>query len=309
MGTDCTGLRGSRLFPASSANQKTGGSSRHGKEHSMNIWIIALVATTGLCLLFAGVYVIARRMDNYGIVDIAWSYSFGGLALFLALVAEGWFLRRWVLAALVLVWSVRLGTHLYRRVIGHHPLEDRRYVEMRRLWSADFAARMFRFFQMQAVSIVLLGLPFFLAMSNRVVGFHPLEIIGISLWVVAVLGEAVADAQLAAFKKQTTRSESVCDVGLWRYSRHPNYFFEWLIWVSYFVFAVSSPWGWTSVIAPAGILYLLLRVTGIPMTEEQAVISKGDAYRRYQRTTSPFIPWFPKTALTPDAAESRPENC
>lgn len=275
----------------------------------MNIWLLALLAVAGLCLLFAGVYAIARRMNNYGIVDIAWSYSFGALAVFLALFSEGWTPRRWVLAALVLIWSTRLGTHLYKRVMGHHPLEDRRYLELRRLWSADFASRMFRFFQMQAGSIVLLGVPFFLAMRNPAEGFHPLELTGIGLWLVAILGEAVADAQLAAFKRRTEEPKAVCNVGLWRTSRHPNYFFEWLIWVSYFVFALGSPWGWVSIIAPAGILYLLLRVTGIPMTEEQAVRSKGDAYRRYQRSTSPFVPWFPKIVSTSDAAESRPENC
>jgi steroid 5-alpha reductase family enzyme len=271
----------------------------------MNSWVLALVATAGLCILFAGVYTIARLMDNYGIVDIAWSYSFGVLAVFLAFFAEGWSQRRWVLTALVLVWSLRLGTHLYRRVMGHHPLEDRRYVEMRRLWSADFAARMFRFYQMQAVSIVFLGLPLFLAMRNKVVGFHPLEIAGIALWVFAIMGEATADAQLSAFKKQAADSKSVCDVGLWRYSRHPNYFFEWLIWVSYFIFAVGSAWGWTSILAPATILYLLLRVTGIPMTEEQAVRTKGDAYRQYQRTTSSFVPWVPKTLPNPDNQSAR----
>ena len=86
----------------------------------------------------------------------------------------------------------------------------------------------------------------------------------------------------------------MCDAGLWRYSRHPNYFFEWLIWVVFFVFALASPRGWVAVIGPASILYLLLRVTGIPLTEEQSLRSKGEAYRRYQRTTSPFVPWFPK---------------
>ena len=86
----------------------------------------------------------------------------------------------------------------------------------------------------------------------------------------------------------------VCEAGLWHYSRHPNYFFEWLIWVAYFVFALASPWGWAAVIGPASILFLLLRVTGIPLTEEQSLRSKGDAYRRYQQTTSAFVPCFPK---------------
>jgi steroid 5-alpha reductase family enzyme len=108
---------------------------------------------------------------------------------------------------------------------------------------------------------------------------------------VAVAGEAIADAQLASFKRNPGDEGRVCDTGLWRYSRHPNYFFEWLVWVAYFVFALASPWGWIAAIGPASILFLLLRITGIPLTEQQAVRSKGDAYRRYQQTTSAFVPW------------------
>jgi steroid 5-alpha reductase family enzyme len=119
----------------------------------------------------------------------------------------------------------------------------------------------------------------------------------------AITGEALADAQLAAFKRDAANRGRVCEAGLWRYSRHPNYFFEWLIWVAYFVFAVGSPWGWVALIGPASILYLLLRVTGIPMTEEQSLRSRGDAYRRYQRTTSAFIPWLPKK---PEASDQKP---
>jgi steroid 5-alpha reductase family enzyme len=110
---------------------------------------------------------------------------------------------------------------------------------------------------------------------------------------VAIAGESLADAQLAAFKRRAAKGQ-VCDAGLWRYSRHPNYFFEWLVWVAYFLFALGSPHGWLAFVGPASILFLLLRVTGIPLTEEQSLRSKGDAYRRYQRTTSAFVPWFPK---------------
>jgi steroid 5-alpha reductase family enzyme len=85
-----------------------------------------------------------------------------------------------------------------------------------------------------------------------------------------------------------------CRVGLWRYSRHPNYFFEWLIWIAFFVFALGSPYGWITVYCPLLMLYFLLRVTGIPATEEQALKSRGEAYRECQRTTSVFVPWFPK---------------
>jgi steroid 5-alpha reductase family enzyme len=118
----------------------------------------------------------------------------------------------------------------------------------------------------------------------------------------------LADAQLNAFKRRPDKSSPVCDVGLWRYSRHPNYFFEWLIWVAYFLFAAASPWGWLGILSPVAILFLLLKVTGIPMTEEQAVRSKGDAYRRYQKTTSAFVPWFRKTISSTGDATPRPRQ-
>lgn len=260
----------------------------------MSAPLLIVVALAGLCLLFAGVYRIARRLDNYGVVDIAWSYAFAVLAAFYALAAPGWLPRRALIGAMAGLWSLRLGTHLYRRVMGHHPVEDGRYVQLRKDWAGNFARKMFGFFQLQAASVVLLGVAFVLPALNSAPQFHPLEITGAGLWLVALAGESLADAQLAAFKRDPANKGRVCDVGLWRFSRHPNYFFEWLVWVAYFVFALASPWGWLAVIGPASILYLLLRVTGIPLTEEQAVRSKGDAYRRYQQTTSAFVPWLPR---------------
>ena len=260
----------------------------------MSTLLLVLVATAALCAGFAAIYAIARRMDNYGIVDIAWSYAFGVLALFYAAAARGWLPRRLLIATLVVLWSLRLGTHLYIRVIGHHPTEDGRYQEMRQRWSANFAQKMIVFYQQQAVSVVILGLPFLLIARNPSPHFHPLEIAGTVLWLIAILGESTADSQLKSFKKNPSNKGKVCDIGLWACSRHPNYFFEWCIWVAYFIFACASPWGWLSVICPAAMLYLLLRVTGIPMTEEQSLRSRSDAYRDYQRRVSSFVPWFPK---------------
>jgi steroid 5-alpha reductase family enzyme len=256
----------------------------------MNAWILALIATATLCAGFALLHALARRIDNYGIVDIAWSYAFGALAAFYALFGIGWPVRRALIAAMVVVWSGRLGTHLAIRVAKHHPHEDTRYAQLRRDWAGNFNAKMFGFFQLQAASVVLLGIAFLLVTRNPAPALHPAEIAGAILWLFAISGEALADAQLAAFKRDPANRGQVCDRGLWRYSRHPNYFFEWLIWVAYFVFALGSPWGWVAVIGPAGMLYLLLRVTGIPMAEEQSLRSKGDAYRRYQDATSAFIP-------------------
>jgi steroid 5-alpha reductase family enzyme len=260
----------------------------------VNAPALLLCALAALCGAFAVLFGVARRMDNYGIVDIAWSYAFGALAGFYALAGPGWPVRRALIAALAVVWSARLGTHLFIRVMGHHPVEDGRYVQLRKDWVANFAAKMFGFFQMQAGSVVVLGAAFLIACVNPAPALHPLEFAGAALWLLAISGEALADAQLAAFKRDAANRGRVCDVGLWRYSRHPNYFFEWLIWVAFFIFALASPWGWVAIVGPASILWLLLRVTGIPMTEEQSLRSRGDAYRRYQQTTSAFVPWFPK---------------
>ena len=253
-----------------------------------------LLALAGLGGAFAGVYLLARRLDNYGVVDVAWSYAFAVLALFYAAAASGWPARRWLLAAMVTLWSVRLGTHLFVRVAWHHPVEDARYAALRRDWNADFAFRMFRFFQYQALSVVVLGVGFLISARNPATGFHPLEIAGAALWILAVAGEAVADAQLAAFKRDPANRGRVCDRGLWGWSRHPNYFFEWLVWVAFFLFALPSPGGWSALIGPVVILYLLLRVTGVPLAEQQSLRSKGDAYRRYQESTSVFFPRPPR---------------
>ncbi len=260
----------------------------------MSALALILTALAALCIAFALLYFLARHLDNYGIVDVAWSYAFAALTSFYALAGPGWPVRRALIAALAVVWSLRLGTHLAIRVIGHHPTEDGRYVQLRRDWAGVFAPKMFGFFQLQAGTVVLLGAAFVLAAVNPAPALHPLEYAGAALWLLAISGEALADAQLARFKRDPSNKGKVCNVGLWHYSRHPNYFFEWLIWVSFFVFALGSPSGWIAIIGPASILYLLLRVTGIPLTEEQSLRSRGDAYRRYQQTTSAFIPWFPK---------------
>ncbi|MBX3737652.1 MAG: DUF1295 domain-containing protein [Candidatus Didemnitutus sp.] len=260
----------------------------------MTAVVLASVALAALCPAFAGLYLVARRLDNYGIVDVAWSYAFAPVAWFYAAAGPGWLPRRLLVAALVTLWAARLGTHLLRRVASHHPVEDGRYVQLRRDWAGHFAPKMFGFVQLQAGSIVLLALPFLLPVVNATPAFLAVEIAGLALWLCALAGETIADAQLAAFKRDPANRGCVCDVGLWRYSRHPNYFFEWLVWVAYALFALGSPWGWLGLVAPASILFLLLRVTGIPLTEEQSLRSKGDAYRRYQQTTCAFVPWFPR---------------
>jgi steroid 5-alpha reductase family enzyme len=252
--------------------------------------ILAAWALAAFCVLFGLCRVVAGRIDNYGIIDVLWSYSFALLVLGIAFFSDGWPVRRALIAAMVCAWSVRLGTHVLLRVIKHHPEEDARYAQLRKTWGQGFSLKMTGFFQLQAASVIFLGIPFFAICRNDAEQLSPFEVAGALVWLIAVAGEALADHQLAAFKQRPASRGRVCDEGLWRYSRHPNYFFEWCIWMGFFIFACGSPWGWVGIASPACILYLLLSVTGIPMTEEQSLRSKGDAYRRYQAVTSAFVP-------------------
>lgn len=265
----------------------------------MSVLDVVLIATAGTLLVFAGAFIFAERIDNFSIVDVVWSYAFGAITVWYALAGPGWRPRRVVIAGAVLLWSVRLGTHLAARVRAHHPTEDGRYVTMRREWGAQLGPRMFRFYMIQALSVVILALPFLVVCVNARVGFVPLEIIGLCVCVMGVVGEATADAQLARFRRDAVNRGRVCDVGLWNYSRHPNYFFEWTIWIGFWLMAcVAGAWGFATIVSPLIILYLLLRVTGIPLAEAQSLQSRGEAYRRYQRMTSAFVPLPHRRAAT-----------
>lgn len=255
----------------------------------MNFLLItALLA--GLLATFAFAYLVARRIDNYSIVDVVWSYAFAGVALVAATALDGWAPRRWLLAALVGLWSLRLGTHLLRRIAAHHPQEEGRYVTLRERWKARFASTMFGFYLLQAVFVLLLAWPCVLIAARAETAFGAWEALGAALVLGAWVGEGIADRQLKAFRQHPANRGAVCDRGLWRYSRHPNYFFEWLIWVGFFLIALPAPHGWLAALSPLLMLWLLLKVSGVPPTEEQSLRTRGDAYRAYQRRTNRFFP-------------------
>lgn len=252
---------------------------------------LSLIACCGIMFM---VWLWAVRIKNGGVVDIFWSYNFPVIAAILALIAEGFPLRVYLICGMVILWGLRLGTHLGNRVLGHIDEEEGRYAQLRKDWAPHEDRRLFWFFQAQAMSNVLLAIPFFIITANIGTQLSVFEYAGLVLWILALTGEALADWQLDQFKKKPENKGKVCDIGLWNYSRHPNYFFEWLIWMSYFVFALGSPYGYIAIVSPAIILYLLLNVTGIPATEEQSIRSKGELYKKYQKTTSAFVPWFKK---------------
>jgi steroid 5-alpha reductase family enzyme len=242
---------------------------------------------------FAITWLISVKIRNYGLLDVAWSYGVAILAPIYAVAGPGFAMRKWAITAIGVAWSLRLGTYILLRVIGHHPTEDARYETLRTKWPGP--GMFLVFFEIQAVLVVIFSLPFLFAAFNTTQNLSSLEIAGLMLAVLSLCGESVADRQMKSFKSDRGSKGKVCQRGLWAYSRHPNYFFEALFWWGIFIFALGSPWGWITIVCPLLMLWFLLKVTGIPLTEEHSVKSKGDAYREYQRTTSAFIPWFKKT--------------
>ena len=253
-----------------------------------------IMGTTSVCGLMLILWLIHLPLRNAAIVDAGWAGGLALLGVIYAATAGGYPLRALLIAAMAALWGLRLAAFLlFTRVIGHP--EEGLYVQLRREWGGNLLLKFFLFFQFQALLCILLSAPFLLAALNPQPHLAVFEYAGTALWLVAWIGEFLADSQLQSFKSNSANRGTTCRAGLWRYSRHPNYFFEWLVWVAFAVFAMGSPYGYLAVFAPFLMLFFLFRVTGIPATEAQALRTKGDDYRRYQQTTSGFVPWFPRS--------------
>lgn len=242
------------------------------------------------------VYVIREVYSSQkkaNIVDVAWAVAFMASSWAYLFIGSGYAPKRWLMALMVTVWAVRLGKHLFERYVDQP--EDVRYAGLRSEWGGDSSNLLFlMMFLMQGSMVVILSTPFLIVSHNATAVWSGWELLGFLLWAVGVAGESASDFQLAQFKADPQNAGKVMNKGFWRYSRHPNYFFEWVLWLGFFFFAFPSQGGWFALISPVFIFCLLTRGSGVPLTELQALQSKGDAYRDYQRVTQPFFPWFPK---------------
>ena len=243
-----------------------------------------------LAALMAALWLRQLRTRNATAVDAAWSTGMGILAVSFALLADGAPSRRVLVGTLAAVWAGRLAWYLISdRVLGRP--EDGRYRAMRDAWGRRAPFFFFVFYQGQAIVATLFAIPILAAMRGGPVDAWAAA--GTAVWLAAVLGEATADRQLSRFRADPAHRGRTCREGLWRYSRHPNYFFEWVHWFSYVAIGRGV---WPTWIGPVVMLLFLFRLTGIPFTERQAIKSRGDDYRAYQKETSVFFPWFPKHA-------------
>jgi len=260
-----------------------------------------VVMALSLSALMAMAWVAQQRTGNSGWVDTVWTLSVGIVGAAGALWPVGGAVpisRQWLVATLVAVWALRLAGHIGIRTAAG--TDDPRYVALASEWGASARRRMFFFLQAQALGSIPLVLAIFVAAHAPRGSLRPQDLLGALILVAGIVGEASADAQLRCFRTDPTNKRKVCDVGLWRWSRHPNYFFEWLCWLAYPVIAISIdaplgyPWGWASLLAPIAMYWFLVHVTGIPPLEQQMLRSRGERYRDYQSRTSRFFPLPPR---------------
>jgi steroid 5-alpha reductase family enzyme len=271
----------------------------------MNLLCLEALAgiAVSLSILMAFAWMVQQRTGNSGWVDTIWTFAVGitgaGSALW-PVDGAAPNTRQWLVAALVAIWSLRLGVHIAVRSAGI--TDDPRYAAFANEWGVDSPRKMFVFLQNQGLGSIPLAFAIFVAAR------FPSDVLRLQDWLGALIlfagiaGEALADAQLNRFRGNAANKGLVCDVGLWRWSRHPNYFFQWLGWLAYPVIAISPnyplsyPWGWATLLAPVFMYWILVHVTGIPPLEAQMLRSRGGRYRDYQSRTSAFFP-RPKKGL------------
>jgi steroid 5-alpha reductase family enzyme len=253
----------------------------------------ALIFTEcALAIVMAVAWAAQRATGRSGWIDAAWTLGLGAIAALLALSplggsgGSGW--RQGAVGAAILLWAARLGSHIVARTLNGP--DDPRYAKLMEDWGSSAPLRLFGFLQIQALAGAALALAVALAAHAPSASFRVTDALAVVIFVVALAGEAVSDAELARFKRDPARRGEICDVGLWGRSRHPNYFFEWLVWIAFAIAASVSALGLLAWIAPA-LMYVLLRyASGVPPLEEHMLRTRGEAFRAYQRRTPVFFP-------------------
>ncbi len=253
-------------------------------------------------LLWAGLWILAYKTAIWAlsvfkrdtsIVDIFWGAGFVLAAVVYYLSADGWDARKLLVLSLVAVWGLRLSVHLAVR--NHGQPEDKRYRAMREKRPQAWWWRSFiTVFLLQDVLLWTISLPLLSAQTaDAPAAWTIWDLLGLTLWAIGFFFEATADWQLLRFKRNPANKGKVLSSGLWRYSRHPNYFGETVIWWGFFLLAVPSGQYWT-IVSPIVITVLLLKFSGVTLLEKDLKNSKP-GYRQYIQETNAFIPWLPKT--------------
>ncbi len=249
--------------------------------------ILALVLFCYMSFWFA-LSVVKKRND---VADVAWGLGFVLLAwvsFFLGSVQD---IRGVTVGLLVSAWGFRLAWHISARHKGR--AEDYRYAKWRAEWGKWFYLRSYaQVYLLQGFLLFLIAFPVVLVNKSAGVDFHYLDLVGVLAWLIGYIFESVGDAQLARFIKDPENKGKLMQGGLWRYTRHPNYFGEVTMWWGIGIIALSVPNGFYGIIGPLTITFLILKVSGIPMLEKK--MAENPEFAQYKKRTSMFLPWFQK---------------
>jgi len=236
-------------------------------------------------------FLISMAKKDNSIADIGWGVGFILVAFLTFFLEPGFEVRHVLVTGLVLIWGIRLAVHILMRNKGKG--EDFRYAKWRKEWGKYFVIRSFlQVFMLQGLMMLVISYQVILVNSSEKPGLNLLDILGLIVWLFGFLFETVGDFQLLKFKRKKENKGKIMKSGLWRYTRHPNYFGEATMWWGIFLISLSVPLGWTAVVSPVVITFMLLRVSGVTMLEKKYKGNKE--FEEYVRRTSAFIPWFPK---------------
>ena len=250
------------------------------------------VALAAAIIPFVTLWLVSLKLKDASIVDVYWGPGFIVVCAATFLVG-GQGTAALVILIAVALWGARLGLHIGIRKLGEGE-EDARYQAMRRTWKGNFAWESLKWvFLLQAVMQFVVALPVSIGATTAGDAHNWLFHVGLAVFLAGLIVEAVADWQLTQFKKRRTSHEEVCDVGLWSWSRHPNYFGETVLWWGLYGMGLGAGAPWWTFIGPATITFLLLRVSGVTLLE-RGLKKRKPAYAEYARRTSAFIPWPPK---------------
>jgi len=259
----------------------------------MDVTSILLATALGTLSAQLLLWLVSLRLRDVSIVDIYWGPGFAQIAIITAALAGGYPWRKLTLTLLTVLWGLRLGLYLFWRNAGHG--EDYRYQAMRRHHGARFPpVSLATVFGLQGALMWAVSLPVqFGQLSADPTRLTWLDAAGLALWAVGITCEAVGDWQLARFKADPANAGAVMDRGLWRYTRHPNYFGDACVWWGLWLIAAAGGAWWT-VLSPALMTFLLMKVSGVAMLE-RTIGKRRPGYAEYIARTSAFVPWFPKS--------------
>jgi steroid 5-alpha reductase family enzyme len=269
---------------------------------ALHFAVLLVAVSAALSAIMTGAWLAWRKTRNSGWVDTIWTFGLGAVgavgALLPSLVSGGVTERQALVVALIVFWSARLGLHIAQR--SARIIDDPRYAKLIRDWGAGADRQMFRLLQKQALVSIPLALSMLLAAFNPISGLRLQDWIGVIVLLAGIGGEALSDLQLRRFRAIPANRDHVCDRGLWGWSRHPNYFFEWLGWLAYPLFAIdpggANFWGLVALAGPICMYVLLVHVSGIPPLEAHMLERRRDEFRTYQSRTNAFFPAPPRAA-------------